>query len=544
MLFTRWKNITNKAGRNRYYLRNHIREHWRFPTLSLHGKANGLASVQTLARNRQVLTDAGVDYRSEALDGFGHQDIWVSSRSAADVFPKIACFLNEESDPVSVSDRLPPLVGRPPFLGPILSSFPDATGTVVVWIGTSPNLGRPVAIALVEVRVTDDRIEAVEPMMSNLALIEDFEQDESGMVRLEVNAEASCLVLVLYDEHPALLDSTFGDAAIEMEAATRTFEPGDPARFEHAVRSALELSEFRTGLVTPTPVPDSVDVTVAFASCQYPAGLVDQKPSYASWQQMADRIAAGHRPDLLLLLGDQVYVDSTAGLFDPVRLSDRYRIPYERWLSADPVQRVLGRVPTYSMLDDHELENDFEPLASGDHACVMKAGERAFRSYQFEPGRRRDPGKFWGELDDTPLPVFMLNSRTDRGVRDLRAPEASELLSREQMTALKSWLGRLPADRPKIITSGSLPLPRHHAPSGGRTFSLALDGWDGYPASLDEILAFIAARRIPRVVFFSGDEHRPLVATAGLYQGEPSGRRHPLGACVGAVRADSTAPMR
>ncbi len=75
---------------------------------------------------------------------------------------------------------------------------------------------------------------------------------------------------------------------------------------------------------------------------------------------------------------------------------------------------------------------------------------------------------------------------------------------------------RVPADQPKIVTAASLPLPRHVPLVGGERGALVLDGWDGYPASLCRILEFIARERIRHVVFLSGDEHLPIVASASL----------------------------
>ncbi len=369
MLFTRWKNVTDKSGRNRYYLRDRIQAHWPYPTLSLHGRQNGLSSVETVARNNQVLSDAGVEYEYRVLDDYGHQDLWVSANSARDVFPEIIEFLERDDDAFDVragERELRPLVAAPPHLGPMLMSFPDDQHEVVVRLGTGPNVGRPHAVALVRATSLEGRVVAA----GNDAfdLIDDFEYDDEGLVRLELVLREPLLILVLYDEHPALLDMTFGDAPVEFEVSTRTYREGDPARVSDAIDGALALpgALLETALLS-LPVPRAEGVRIGFASCQFPAGLLDRTPALQAWNELDRQIDRGDGPDMLLLLGDQVYTDPTGGLFDPLRLADRYRIPYQRLLSADPVQRVLGRVPVFMMLDDHELENDWEPLASGEH---------------------------------------------------------------------------------------------------------------------------------------------------------------------------------
>jgi len=38
-------------------------------------------------------------------------------------------------------------------------------------------------------------------------------------------------------------------------------------------------------------------------------------------------VNAGIKPRFALFVGDQVYVDATAGLYDPTAKDDRYRLP-------------------------------------------------------------------------------------------------------------------------------------------------------------------------------------------------------------------------
>lgn len=512
MLFTRWKNVTDRQGRNRYYHRPRIRRHWHFPTLSLHGRDNGLASVETLARNEQVLSDAGVDYETLALKGFGHQDIWVSNRSEAEVFPRILSFLEQPREDLSPRTQLKPLVGRPPYLGPILTGA-QANGSMSIKLGTSPNLSWPESIVVVEL---DEALNPVRPL--RYETVSAFDVDDNGMMSIELVLEGAGLVLMLYDEHPALLDATFGDG-VEYPLSGREYNEGDEARIVDAIKLSLELPGelLETGVVEAPSAVSADRVTLAFGSCQFPAGLLDGEIAYDAWKGLLARINLGEAPDALLLLGDQVYVDPTGGLFDPARLADRYRIPYERWLSADPVQRVLGRIPTAMMLDDHELENDWEPAGDPERDVALAAGERAFVSYQFDGARHRDPHKFWGEPNAAPVPVFMLNSRTDRQARDGQGE--SRLFSEQQLSHCEAWLVNAPRDVPKVITSASLPLPRHYPPVGGEHHSEVLDGWDGYPGSIRRLLTFIARERIDNVVFLSGDEHLPIAATATLWQG-------------------------
>ena len=50
------------------------------------------------------------------------------------------------------------------------------------------------------------------------------------------------------------------------------------------------------------------------------------------------------------------------------------------------------------------------------------------------------------------------------------------------------------------------------------------DAWDGYPASLDRLLDFIARKQIRHTVFVSGDEHHALVCEVTLTPAHRRGR--------------------
>jgi hypothetical protein len=67
-------------------------------------------------------------------------------------------------------------------------------------------------------------------------------------------------------------------------------------------------------------------------------------------------------------VGDQVYVDPTAGLYDPTAKEDRYRLPYEAWLRQKNVRDVLRRIPSFMLLDDHEIDDNWEAATGDDYA--------------------------------------------------------------------------------------------------------------------------------------------------------------------------------
>ena len=288
--------------------------------------------------------------------------------------------------------------------------------------------------------------------------------------------------------------------------------------------------------------------TFAVASCQYPASTLDAAVAYASYARLAARLDgcdAKQKPRCLLLLGDQVYLDAKAGLFDPLTDHERFVFPYERWLRQPEVRSVLRRLPAHMMLDDHELEADWEPRPSGTRDHVFDNGIESFIRYQTianpSSSGRRIPGlPLWYAFEEEGLPFFVLDTRTERTARTAATVAQSEIVSPHQLAALEKWLFRLRNDSgPKFVGSPSPFLPRHREGGlGDPSNAVRSDGWCGYPTQFFRLMAFIARHRITNVVFLCGDTHLCCVSKAELrWKNEPpilvhsvvsSPRTHPI----------------
>jgi hypothetical protein len=300
---------------------------------------------------------------------------------------------------------------------------------------------------------------------------------------------------------------------------------------------AKEWSALETGFVPalravrseeePTP-----DIRIFAASCQYPNGLLDEDVAWRSYSRLAG-IIGNDKGDpskrLLLLLGDQIYADATAGLFDPRSEDDMYATPHQDLLSAGPVKEVLRRIPAAMMLDDHELRENWEPPVDGlskEDARALRSGVRAYKSFQRRAGPAlRQPmhdstDPLWFSTSVGDVPVFVCDTRTERKVREHGRARRWRIMSRAQHVALLRWLDeRNAADPcvPKVIACPALLLPRRlgaHRTVLRRKFPLrwtsgvlASDGWEGFPSSFTALLAHIADRQIGNLIFLSGDEH-------------------------------------
>lgn len=294
------------------------------------------------------------------------------------------------------------------------------------------------------------------------------------------------------------------------------------------------LSELENALIRIPPKATQNKAHFVVAACQYAPGMLDRIPAYNSYRRLAARLDQADAsptvspPQFLVLGGDQVYTDASAGLYDPTDTYDRFTAAYHKWLHQPPVKSVLRRLPTFTMLDDHELLNDWDQSERflGD-AQLYASGKRAYLNFQRNlhqtpPDKNLADIPLWYTFEQQGFDFFMLDSRSERQGRtvstrrslkttadDVATVEEAQLISKQQMDDLKAWLQKAPIDgRPRFILSPSMLLPRRlHSTQGCQASSIHSDAWDGYPSTLHELLSFIANHNIENLVFLSGDEH-------------------------------------
>jgi len=276
---------------------------------------------------------------------------------------------------------------------------------------------------------------------------------------------------------------------------------------------------------------------VAFGSCLYPADLLNEKFGNQSLIRLAQELSSTELVGLrqyMLIAGDGIYADATGGLFDPPNPRDKFHGSYQR-LRQSPFWQALNRVHKIHSIDDHELVDNWEPSANPQHDLKLQEirtlGKRAFLTQT----SRRQQAHNEDQLDQQPLygprylngmPLFVMDTRTERELREAATIEAAMMISPEQFSALERWLidGSESAQNvqgvtcPRFILSGSMVLPRKLAVAESDSSSAGLlsDGWEGYPKTLGMVLGLIAKHKINNVIFVSGDEHTSCVTSASV----------------------------
>ena len=471
------------------------------------------------------------------------------------------------------------------WLGPIIgvSALRDGMPKVRIAGAENPALGKCFGAALVPVKTEGLKFRG------DVAQSTEIKSDQYGWFHVDARASLwdgveGVLVILLYNQSSKLEYYTYEDykpepadkarsAAIALSRAHSFAQILKPmpdelkSQIEGAIAEAVKellkrsAEDLRDGLVKLPPPerakfecgtdagtmvatpPKESELVIAVASCQYPTAMLEGVIGGAAYERLAARLSADkpHPPQCLVLCGDQIYVDGTAGFFDPTSQFDRFVRPYEILFRMKAVREVRRQLPAFAMMDDHEIQDNWEPRIDDTRIDpVMVSGRRSYLTFQRRAGPDQQPPvddsrcPLWYPFQVNGFPLFMADTRTERTPRiartgktkrsivtkdtdhRVREIENARIMSMGQMKYLLDWLRRQPPDTPKIIASPAILLPRHaRAVTPGEAISvraLHSDGWDGYPRSLYEILAHIAREQIPNVVFVSGDEHLSCVA--------------------------------
>lgn len=198
------------------------------------------------------------------------------------------------------------------------------------------------------------------------------------------------------------------------------------------------------------------------------------------------------KPQLLLMLGDNVYIDRPTS-------PHRSRYTYYRRQSRPEWRKLVAHAPTFSIWDDHDFgTNDCSGGPAIDKPAWKPLVWRIFTQNWVNPpygGGPRQPGcwyKFsWGDVD-----FVMLDCRY---YRTGRGKEDGTMLGPVQKAWLKETLKECRGTF-KVLCSS--------VPWDFRTKGDSKDTWNGFRNEREEIFSLIEKNEIEGVVLMSADRHR------------------------------------
>jgi choline dehydrogenase-like flavoprotein len=544
--------LTDSEAKNSYVTEGNVRQYFTFPVRFLHGSENDVFLPLTSRRSRELLKNVhGRRFPADLriLRGYGHFDPLIGKNAPVDVFPRISWFLKKDNwgwqprpKPASRHYYL-----RRPLIGPVLGWVrqENKSWRARIWCRID-DLRSPAAFVVVQVfrdgkreqtRVVPDP--KAQPPADGLESLVSGPIDTTLCLDIDLGpGPARCEVVVLsaheaLEQPPSQRLRQAEIAAGKPRSATKPhFSIADAAKaLAPQVESSKGIRDYlaETSHYHPADAEhdDKIDratiripeddksesLTLALASCRYPGWAFDRDRADAVFGELKTRLKP-EDPAALLLVGDQIYADATAGAFDPKDRKERFYDAYREAWTARNAREVLSRVPVYMMMDDHEAGNDWHPedrLGKEDSA-MRSEGLEAFKNYQWvhSPGNNGQPNSVQGRqvfdysFKIRGFPVFVCDTRSGRSSRD-------GILDGRQFDALTAWLWRAQRDReigalPKFVVSPSVVVPflKDAGKSGHPARS---DGWDGFPDQLERLFAFILHERIENVVFLCGDSH-------------------------------------
>ena len=218
---------------------------------------------------------------------------------------------------------------------------------------------------------------------------------------------------------------------------------------------------------------------------------------------------SAHQPlDALLMIGDQVYVDDlniVAPDRDYPSIAHKYRCAF----SQPHIRTLMSGTPTYMILDDHEIEDNWPANQSSTDKALYQNAIRAYEIYQCSHGPalerlpdghiNRKASRYWYSFADGDSDWFVMDCRTQRTLKG----SDKRMLGVEQENALLKWLIQSPANV-KFIVSSVLVFPDQNKHGD--------DGWQAYSAQRTRLLETIRTNKIKNVIFVSGDIHGSLTS--------------------------------
>ncbi|MGU3349173.1 alkaline phosphatase D family protein [Acinetobacter sp. JADD-159] len=217
--------------------------------------------------------------------------------------------------------------------------------------------------------------------------------------------------------------------------------------------------------------------------------------------------------DALLMIGDQIYADDLNFVAPDTRL-DQFLERYRTVFSQTYIQQLMARVPTYMILDDHEIEDNWPANADKqDRVTLYPHAIHAYQIYQSShsplfsaDGAGRIEGTlshFWYSFVDGCSEWFVMDSRTER---DLSATPPT-MVSETQLKALLDWLGNGSQLVKFVVTS---------VPLFPDLLNDAGDKWGAFAEQRRLIIEHIRNNKISKVIFVSGDVHCSFVSKLTL----------------------------
>lgn len=193
------------------------------------------------------------------------------------------------------------------------------------------------------------------------------------------------------------------------------------------------------------------------------------------------------KPDLLMLLGDQIFAGNLEASFPA------YADKYQKSWSVHQLQDLMRGVPTYMMWDDQDIKsNYFEGSSENRYPPARLAFELYGSAHNPAPAR---DGEAYFQFQAGDVSFFVIDGRSHRS-----DPEADESPEKTMLgEAQKADLARFLKCAPGKVKVVATPL----------AFSKLVHGkgsWREYDAERTQLIRFIEREKVDNLIMLSGDQ--------------------------------------
>ena len=299
----------------------------------------------------------------------------------------------------------------------------------------------------------------------------------------------------------------------------------------HAASASCQL-DMRT---VPAEVPtDGSSFNVLLVSCFYRGG---DKAGRAGG--VASQLTGVDRPDVVLTVGDQVYLDQPPlnASFDDKQLAATFAQKYrDNFVGDTGYAQILHAAPVAGIPDDHEYWNNYPHRSAMTLQSLFKrdedlqdnpwhkAARAMYDAFQLSRG-----GAYSYRFDVPPLSFFMMDNRT------FRTPDGQHTMRSDDLELYRAWVDDVGRRRlvPIVVTGPSLFQPAKHGLK--RLLDRNFANYDDYPDVMDGLTGL--ARQGRRVLALTGDVHYGRTIDATLF-----GTDAATGTSVGSIREIISSP--
>lgn len=295
----------------------------------------------------------------------------------------------------------------------------------------------------------------------------------------------------------------------------------DPKPSSHSFesRSNRTLNEAVVTVRLPPKKEDAKDFKFIATTCRYPGfAFESQRVDAASF----DIIAIEHsNASGMLMLGDQIYADATASLFDNLTSIEKFQERYHKMFRSPGFATAVRCIPCYMTGDDHEFSDSWSVPDDSLRKELYSAAQQSYGIYQlshspFRGALNIPPFDYW--FTSGPVAVYVMDTLSSRNTQ---VPGKEVIVSAKQLNDFGAWLKSLNDAKELnyvILATGGVVAPGFQIALDAKTNvtdvsrAQGWENWQAFDEQRIELFKILEACN-KKILLVSGDYHCAAMAS-------------------------------